>query len=131
MRKYLVRRRRVAHVRAARTHGANGRGSGRAATTAPGGRTQEANGLWDNKAEEELRTTTRKHIVDAFSRAEKRLKPPLRELFTDVYDAPSPLLREQEQAMLAHIAKYPGQYPVDHHAAAVVETSHTRPKNYL
>lgn len=95
------------------------------------GRSQEANGLWDDKAEAALRTETRKRVVEAFAKAEKRPKPPVSELFTDVYDVPPPLLREQEAEMRAHIAKYPKEYPLDAHAAQMAANPHSQPKPYL
>jgi 2-oxoisovalerate dehydrogenase E1 component alpha subunit len=91
----------------------------------------EANGLWDDRAEAALRTDTRKRIVEAFNKAEKRKKPPVHELFTDVYDTLPPLLQAQEQELRAHLAKYPKDYPVDQHADAMTETIHGQPKRYL
>ena len=92
---------------------------------------QEAHKLWDDKAEASLRTETRKRIMEAFNKAEKQKKPPVRELFTDVFDTPTPLLREQEQEMLAHIAKYPADYPLDQHATTLSDIVHSHPKRYL
>ena len=45
--------------------------------------------------------------------AEKRSKPPVEDLFTDVYhDVPSHLL-EQKQALFEHIEKYPEHYDLN------------------
>ena len=92
---------------------------------------QEASALWDDTAEAALRTETRKRIVEAFNKAEKRKKPPVRELFTDVFDTVPPLLQAQEREMLAHIAKYPADYPLDQHADALADVAHAHPKQYL
>jgi 2-oxoisovalerate dehydrogenase E1 component alpha subunit len=49
-------------------------------------------------------------VLKAMEKAEKRPKPPLDELFEDVYCEMSPHLREQQAQLRAHIAKYPKKY---------------------
>eukprot|EP01137_Pigoraptor_chileana_P019569 Opistho-2@80766 len=71
---------------------------------------------WTPEEDEAFRASARKDILAAFGAAEKLLKPAIANMFTDVFDVPSKQLLEQEQAMLAHIAKYPNDYPVDSYA---------------
>ena len=39
------------------------------------------------------------------------MKPPLSAMFTDVYDEPTPLLREQEQEVRDMVERFPDDYP--------------------
>jgi 2-oxoisovalerate dehydrogenase E1 component alpha subunit len=66
--------------------------------------------------EAEFRTEIRKELLKAFTNAEQKKKPALRELFTDVYDELTPALREQEQELRELIRRYPEYYPTDDHA---------------
>jgi 2-oxoisovalerate dehydrogenase E1 component alpha subunit len=45
--------------------------------------------------------------------AEKKEKPPLKELFSDVYDITPPNLREQEKQLRETIIRHPQDYPSD------------------
>jgi 2-oxoisovalerate dehydrogenase E1 component alpha subunit len=49
-------------------------------------------------------------VLKALEAAETAGKPSLEEMFTDVFDEKPAHLVEQEEAMLAHIAKYPDKY---------------------
>lgn len=49
-------------------------------------------------------------VLDAMKKAERKPKPPLDELFEDVYKELPASLRMQQQELHAHIAKYPSQY---------------------
>jgi len=81
--------------------------------------------------EKEHRAESRKQIVEAFNKAEKRLKPKISDLFTDVYDQLPPHLKEQQEELRAHLAKYPNDYPVSLHAEENPENPHNKPKSYI
>ncbi|XP_031394329.1 2-oxoisovalerate dehydrogenase subunit alpha 1, mitochondrial-like isoform X2 [Punica granatum] len=76
----------------------------------------ESNGWWSDEAEAELRTRVRKQLLQAIQNAEKTEKPPLRELFADVYDVPPANLQDQEaelrEAIKRHLEDYPSDVPV-------------------
>lgn len=73
----------------------------------------EARGLWDSDQEASLRASLRAETLRAIAQAETRPRPPLNQLFVDVYKNMPPHLVEQQQDMLAHLDKYPGQYGLD------------------
>uniref|UniRef100_A0A1D1ZH66 3-methyl-2-oxobutanoate dehydrogenase (2-methylpropanoyl-transferring) n=1 Tax=Anthurium amnicola TaxID=1678845 RepID=A0A1D1ZH66_9ARAE len=73
----------------------------------------EGNGWWSDADEGEMRTSVRKELLNAIQVAERTEKPPLRELFTDVYDVLPGNLREQESSLRQTIQKHPGDYPPD------------------
>lgn len=52
-------------------------------------------------------------LLQAIQVAERLDKPPLRELFTDVYDQVPNNLREQEKFLRQTIKKHPAEYPPD------------------
>lgn len=54
---------------------------------------------------------TRMQAIDALDRAAQAMKPPLSAMFTDVYDEPTPLLREQEQEVRDMVERFPDDYP--------------------
>ena len=66
--------------------------------------------------EEEWKRDSRQQILAAFSKAEKELKPPVIDMFNDVYDSLSHRLRKQHQECMNHVAKYPEEYPTELHA---------------
>ncbi|KAJ3361365.1 hypothetical protein GGF32_007411 [Allomyces javanicus] len=70
----------------------------------------EAKGWWDQAKEDKHKKETRKTILAAFAKAEREPKPPVVDLFTDVYDNVPPHLREQEKELHALMAKYPDHY---------------------
>lgn len=73
----------------------------------------ENQGLWDEDQEREARSTTRKEVLKAFAAAEKEKRPPLREMFTDVYEE----LTEESKAHMGELRRiletYPNEYEVD------------------
>ncbi|KAJ6391758.1 hypothetical protein OIU77_025678 [Salix suchowensis] len=73
----------------------------------------ERNGWWSEEEESELRSSMKKQLLQAIQVAEKTEKPPLKELFSDVYDVPPPNLREQEKQLRETIIRYPQDYPSD------------------
>ena len=70
----------------------------------------EGQGWWSPEEETQLRDAERLAVLRALERAEAKPKPRVAELFTDVYASKPPHLREQEQALHAHVAKYPEYY---------------------
>ncbi|RKP07644.1 thiamine diphosphate-binding protein [Thamnocephalis sphaerospora] len=76
----------------------------------------EARGWWNDALEVEHKTAIRAAILKEFAAAEKQKKPPLSDLFTDVYDQLTPALREQEKELHDLIERYPEYYPTDDHA---------------
>jgi len=91
----------------------------------------EKKNLWSEEQEKACRTEFRKEIFEAFNKAEKHAKPPISELFTDVYDKMTPNLIEQQNEMLEHIKKYPDEYPIKEHAEQMAPNRHSAPKSYL
>lgn len=75
----------------------------------------EVRNWWDAKQEEKLLTEKRADVLGALQRAEERLKPPVADLFTDVYDKPLPHLLAQEAALHRHLIKHGADYPLADH----------------
>ncbi|OMO56212.1 hypothetical protein COLO4_35763 [Corchorus olitorius] len=73
----------------------------------------ESNGWWNNEAESELRSNIRNQLLLAIQVAEKVEKPPVIDLFTDVYDDLPTNLREQEILLRETINKHRQDYPAD------------------
>ena len=51
-------------------------------------------------------------VLEAFSRAEKKLKPNPELMFTDVYDEMTPELKKQLSSMKEHVQLYKENYPL-------------------
>ncbi len=60
---------------------------------------------WDEERDEALKAGFRSEILAELKVAEKRPKPALGDLITDVYETPPAQLREQLEALEKHIAK--------------------------
>ncbi|XP_042482102.1 2-oxoisovalerate dehydrogenase subunit alpha 2, mitochondrial-like [Macadamia integrifolia] len=73
----------------------------------------QRNGWWTDKDESELRSSVRKELLHAIQVAEKVEKPPLEDLFTDVYDGCPSNLYEQERMLRKTIKRHPQDYPPD------------------
>lgn len=73
----------------------------------------QGNDWWSDAEESELRSRVRKELLQAIQVAERMPKPPVAELFTDVYDQIPSNLREQEQLLRDTIMKHPAHYPTD------------------
>ncbi|XP_022766325.1 2-oxoisovalerate dehydrogenase subunit alpha 1, mitochondrial-like [Durio zibethinus] len=73
----------------------------------------EINGWWSERDEAQLRSSIKKQLLQAIQVAEKTEKPPLTELFADVYDLPPSNLLEQEKQLRETINKYPQDFPSD------------------
>jgi 2-oxoisovalerate dehydrogenase E1 component alpha subunit len=70
----------------------------------------EGKGWWSSESESDFKKKTRKEILKAFSEAEKLKKPPVKDMFTDVYDVKPLGLKKQEQELHALMKKYPQFY---------------------
>ncbi|XP_062203092.1 2-oxoisovalerate dehydrogenase subunit alpha 2, mitochondrial-like isoform X2 [Phragmites australis] len=73
----------------------------------------QGNDWWSDAEESELRSRVRQELLQAIQVAERTPKPPVAELFTDVYDQIPSNLREQEQSLRDTIMKHPADYPID------------------
>ncbi len=71
-------------------------------------------GIWDDERDREARGRIRGEVLAAFNRAEKvQKKPPLKEMFTDVYEQMTEETREQMMELRDIIDRYPGEYDVE------------------
>ena len=75
----------------------------------------EVRGWWSQAKEEKLREVERANVLVALEKAEHKDKPALDTMFEDVYKVMPTHLARQQAEMLAHVAKYPDQYPVGGH----------------
>ncbi|CAA6660384.1 unnamed protein product [Spirodela intermedia] len=73
----------------------------------------QRNGWWSDENETELRKNVKKELMNAIQISERAEKPPLSELFTDVYDVPTSNLREQEALLRQTIQRHREDYPPD------------------
>ncbi|KAG2716221.1 hypothetical protein I3760_03G113300 [Carya illinoinensis] len=73
----------------------------------------ESKGWWSGEAESEFRSSVRTQLLHAIQVAEKLEKPPVADIFTDVYDVPPSNLREQEKLLKETIKRHPQDYPSD------------------
>ncbi|KAJ4700838.1 2-oxoisovalerate dehydrogenase subunit alpha 2, mitochondrial [Melia azedarach] len=73
----------------------------------------ERNGWWSEQQESELRSSIRKQLLQAMQTAEKTEKPPITEMFSDVYDVLPANLLDQEKQLTESIRKHPKDFPTD------------------
>ncbi|XP_065323604.1 2-oxoisovalerate dehydrogenase subunit alpha, mitochondrial-like isoform X1 [Gordionus sp. m RMFG-2023] len=73
-------------------------------------------GFWNDNLEAKLQKTSRSQILEAFNNAEKELKPPIDEMFTDVYDKLPLNLIKQKEDLHRHLKIYGKHYPLDKYA---------------
>ncbi|KAI9841892.1 MAG: hypothetical protein M1838_003346 [Thelocarpon superellum] len=73
----------------------------------------ERRGIWDEEREKDARTTIRRQVLHAFAAAEKEKRPPLRAMFTDVYEELSEESEAQIQELREILHKYPQEYDVE------------------
>ncbi|KAI8977533.1 thiamine diphosphate-binding protein [Mycotypha africana] len=79
-------------------------------------RYMEIKGWWSQQDEENYRKDIKKDILTRFTAAERRKKPSLDYLFTDVYDEMTPNLHRQQKELENLIQKYPEYYNTDDYA---------------
>lgn len=70
----------------------------------------ESKDWWTQEDEREWRQEVKTALLKSFSAAEKRKKPALENLFTDVYEDMPPNLLAQKQELEELIKKYPEYY---------------------
>lgn len=70
-------------------------------------------GWWSPEQDAALRKRARADVLDALKRAEQEKKPPISELFNDVYDTLTPQLLAQKHQLEEHLAKYPDNYFIE------------------
>lgn len=58
----------------------------------------------------ELENKERMAVIEAMKNSERKPKPPLEDLFEDVYEDLPKSLKEQQDQLLTHLKKYPNQY---------------------
>ncbi|XP_066983051.1 2-oxoisovalerate dehydrogenase subunit alpha, mitochondrial isoform X2 [Macrobrachium rosenbergii] len=73
-------------------------------------------GWWDEGKEKQWKDDCKRQVMQAFARAERRLKPSWKAMFTDVYDELPDNLREQCEYMESHVQEYEDHYPVKNFA---------------
>ncbi|KAG8448820.1 hypothetical protein GDO86_015768 [Hymenochirus boettgeri] len=70
-------------------------------------------GWWDDEQEKIWRKKSRKMVMEAFEEAERKQKPKLEHMFTDVYSEMPVQLKKQEQSLMKHLKLYGEHYPLD------------------
>lgn len=68
-------------------------------------------GWWDDEQENALYAQYREEILTQMKAAEKRSINKIDDIITDVFDEPSPILKQQLTDLKVHIRKYPSAYP--------------------
>lgn len=75
----------------------------------------ENKGWWNDELETAWKEKSKKNVMEAFARAEKRKRPNPELLFTDVYDTFPPRLQKQMDFMKSHVKQFKDNYPLDAH----------------
>ncbi|PGH31778.1 2-oxoisovalerate dehydrogenase E1 component, alpha subunit [[Emmonsia] crescens] len=70
----------------------------------------ESQGIWNEDLERDTRDELRKAVLQEFSAAEKEKKPPLREMFNDVFEKLPQSTVEQKEELKRIIETYPAEY---------------------
>lgn len=73
---------------------------------------------WTQEEEDQWRKEVRSSLMKSFSAAEKRKKPAVDALFTDVYDELPSNLRDQKQELEDLMKKYPEYYDTSDYASS-------------
>jgi len=74
-------------------------------------------GWWNEDKEKSFRDETAKDIVSCLKKAEAKLKPPLSDMFLDVYAEKPPHLLEQEAQFKEFLEKHGKNYPTKAHTS--------------
>lgn len=69
-------------------------------------------GAWCAEREKKWRDEARMEMIDAIKVGEAKKRPPLRDMFTDMYDELPWHLEEQHKYVQQHVRAYPGDYNV-------------------
>lgn len=73
----------------------------------------ESKGIWSSDQEAALRKQARVDVLNAMKQAEQSLKPPVDQMFEDVYDVIPPHLQKQKEELMAHLEKYGDKYGLE------------------
>ena len=73
----------------------------------------EGMGLWDSTQEMGVRQRARADVLKAMNVAESSKKPPIGQMFEDVYDRITPQLEEQREQLKLHLDKWAEKYGVE------------------
>jgi 2-oxoisovalerate dehydrogenase E1 component alpha subunit len=73
----------------------------------------EKQGAWNEEMEVETRGQLRKDILKAFAKAENVEKPPLRDMFHDIYETPTKEQERQKEELRRVLKEYPAEYNVE------------------
>lgn len=68
---------------------------------------------WDDTQENDWRSDCKKQVMHALTSAEKRKKPPIDQIFADVYDQMPESLRQQQDSLVEHLKKHKQNYPLN------------------
>ncbi|KAG0186286.1 hypothetical protein DFQ28_008069 [Apophysomyces sp. BC1034] len=79
-------------------------------------RYMELNQWWDQQQEDQLRKEVKKDVLQRFSAGEKRKKPAIEHLFSDVYDELTPNLVAQKEELERIMKTYPEYYSTTDYA---------------
>jgi len=72
----------------------------------------ESQDLWDEEKEQNARSQTRRDVLKAFAQAEKEQKPPLKDIFTDVYEDLTVDSKNQMAELGRLLDEYPEEYDI-------------------
>jgi len=72
-----------------------------------------AQGAWNETKEKEIRAQAREEILLASKAGETKKRPPLADMFNDVYDELPWNLQEQHKYIQQHVRKYPSEFNMD------------------
>ncbi|KAI9217890.1 thiamine diphosphate-binding protein [Blastocladiella britannica] len=70
----------------------------------------ESRGWWDQAQEDAFKKDVRKRVLKSFAKAETVEKPALAELFTDVYEELTPILKQQQEELHELMKAHPDHY---------------------
>ncbi len=73
----------------------------------------EAQGVWDDAKEKELRSSTRKDVLRAFEEAEKEKKPSIKYAFEGVWEHMTEEQKAHVRELKDVVERYPREYDVD------------------
>ena len=75
----------------------------------------EHKGWWSEEEEQEAKDKERVNVLSALENAESAPKPPISEMFTDVYAQMPKHIRDQRDEAMAHVKRYPDEYDLNSH----------------
>lgn len=73
----------------------------------------EYKGLWDSERDMVARSEIRREVLKAFGQAEREKKPPLREMFEDVYKEMSEDGKADRKELGRILDTYPEEYDIE------------------